>query len=66
MMVTAMWGLTRSEIEADRNAHEARVAILGGDAGPRWTKFIFRALQLLRLYPRAYSVDNRPAWGPHS
>lgn len=61
-----MTGLTESEIEADRNAHAARVEILGGDAGYRWTRFVFRTLQWLRLYPYAYSVDPRPAWGPYS
>jgi hypothetical protein len=59
-------GLSDSEAEADRSAHAARVAILAGDCGYYWTRFVFRALQWLRLYPRAYSVDNRPLWGPHS
>lgn len=58
--------LTEAEADANRNAHAARVEILGGDAGYRWTRFVFRTLQFLRLYPRAYSVDSRPLWGPHS
>lgn len=42
-----------TEAEQDRNAHEGRVSILGVDLGVTITKFVLRALQTLKLYPRA-------------
>lgn len=42
-----------AEREQDKNAHEARVQILGVDLGFKLTKFTVRGLQALHLYPKA-------------
>lgn len=45
--------LTETEREHDRNAHRARVAILGVNLGRRGTRVTLRLTQLLGLFPRA-------------
>lgn len=44
--------LTETEVEANRNAHESRVAILANLPGRRFVRGMLRMLQALRLYPR--------------
>jgi hypothetical protein len=43
----------RRNQEFDHEAHKGRVALLGVDLGFGPTKFVLRALQALRLYPKA-------------